>query len=89
LPARDLTMSLAWALYAVLLLAAGMWRKHPAMRKVSLALLLVTCGKVFLYDLSHLADLYRVVSLVGLAMSLILVSYTYQRFVFAREEPAS
>jgi uncharacterized membrane protein len=44
----------------------------------------VTIGKVFLYDLGELRDLYRVVSLVGLAVSLLLVSLLYQRFVFRR-----
>lgn len=81
-PARDLTLSVAWALYALVLLAVGVWRTSTGLRALSLALVLVTCGKVFLYDLSHLADLYRVASLAGLALSLILVSLAYQRFVF-------
>jgi uncharacterized membrane protein len=51
---------------------------------VSLAFLLLTIGKVFLHDLGELEDLYRVASLVGLALSLILVSLTYQRFVFRK-----
>jgi uncharacterized membrane protein len=82
LPARDLTLSIAWAVYALGLLALGMWRESTALRATSLALVLITAGKVFLYDLAHLADLYRVASLVGLALSLILISIAYQRFVF-------
>jgi uncharacterized membrane protein len=84
LPARDLTLSLAWALYALALLGAGMARRSAALRWVSLSAIIATIGKVFLYDLSHLHDLYRVMSLVGLALSLILVSALYQRFVFGR-----
>src|SRR6185503_13303986 len=84
LPARDLTLSLAWAIYALVLLAVGMVRGSAALRWTSLALIIVTIGKVFLYDLSHLHDLYRVVSLVGLAFSLILISLAYQRFVFGK-----
>ena len=49
-----------------------------------MSVVLVTAGKVFLYDLSHLHDLYRVASLVGLALSLMLISLAYQRFVFRR-----
>ncbi len=86
LPARDLTLSLAWAIYALLLLGVGMARRSAALRWTSLALIIVTIGKVFLYDLSHLRDLYRVVSLVGLAFSLILISLLYQRFVFGKRE---
>ncbi len=84
MPARDLTLSLAWALYALLLLAIGMARRSQGLRWISLAFLVITIGKVFLYDLGELRDLYRVASLLGLAASLILVSLAYQRFVFGR-----
>jgi Predicted membrane protein (DUF2339) len=84
LPARDLTTSIAWALYALLLLGIGMARKNGALRWVSLALVVVTIFKVFLYDLGELRDLYRVASLLGLAVSLILISLAYQRFVFRK-----
>ena len=89
MPARDLTLSLAWALYALALLAIGMVRNAAALRWSSLCLIIVTLGKVFLYDLAHLHDLYRVASLVGLAFSLILISLAYQRFVFGKQaQPA-
>jgi uncharacterized membrane protein len=84
MPARDLTLSLAWALYALLLLGIGMARRSQGLRWISLAFLVLTIGKVFLYDLGELKDLYRVASLLGLAISLILVSLAYQRFVFGR-----
>jgi hypothetical protein len=84
LPARDLTLSLAWALYALVLLAVGMIRKSAALRWTSLVLMIITVGKAFLYDLANLEDLYRVASLVGLAFSLILISLAYQRFVFGK-----
>lgn len=82
LAARDLSMSIAWALFALALLGIGLARKSTALRVTSLGLVLVTCGKVFLYDLAHLSDLYRVASLAGLAVSLIVISFVYQRFVF-------
>ena len=85
LPARDLTLSLSWALYSLGLLVAGVRAKSRGLRGLSLALSLVTVGKVFLYDLGALTDLYRVGSLLGLAVSLILISFAYQRFVFRRE----
>ena len=86
LPARDLTLSLAWALYALILLGVGMRRRSSGLRWISLAFLVVTIGKVFLYDLGELEDLYRVASLVGLAISLLAVSLAYQRFVFGSSE---
>ena len=83
-PARDLTVSIAWAIYALILLGFGMARARIGLRWLSLGFLLVTIAKVFLYDLGELRDLYRVLSLVGLALSLLLVSVLYQRFVFRR-----
>ena len=88
MPARDLATSIAWALYALVLLALGVARTSAALRWTSLALLVVTIAKVFLHDLGELRDLYRVASLVGLAISLFLVSAAYQRFVFRREPSA-
>ena len=84
LPARDLTLSLAWTLYALILLSVGMLLKSVQLRWVSLCFLVLVMAKVFLYDLGELEDLYRVASLVGLAVSLIMVSLGYQRFVFRR-----
>ncbi|MEM9861652.1 MAG: DUF2339 domain-containing protein [Myxococcota bacterium] len=82
MPARDLTLSIAWAAYALVLATIGVARKSRALRYASLTLLLLTCGKVFLYDLGNLSDLYRVASLVGLALTLIVISLGYRRFVF-------
>jgi uncharacterized membrane protein len=82
LPARDLVTSLAWILYALGLLAIAVARDVPPLRWASLGLTTFTIGKVFLHDLGELRDLYRVASLLGLALSLILVSLVYQRFVF-------
>ncbi len=81
-PARDLTLSLSWAIYALVLLGVGVARKSSGLRWTSLVVLIVTIAKVFLYDLGELSDLYRVFSLLGLSVSLILVSLLYQRFVF-------
>ena len=83
-PAQRLTVSIAWGIYALILLGFGMARDSLGLRWISLTFLLVTIGKVFLYDLGALRDLYRVASLVGLAVSLILVSLLYQRFVFRK-----
>ena len=85
--ARDLTLSLAWAVYAVLLLGIGIGRRISALRWTGFGFLLLTLVKVFLYDLGELDDLWRVASLVGLAVSLLAVSAAFHRFtVRLREE---
>ncbi|MFO0578016.1 MAG: DUF2339 domain-containing protein [Polyangia bacterium] len=87
--ARDLTRSVAWGLYAIGLLLVGVRQRSKAQRYFSLAFMLLTILKVFLYDLANVGGLYRALSFLGLAVSLILVSLLYQRFVFPRgESPA-
>ena len=86
--ARDLITSMAWGLYGLVLLGIGMWRQSRALRFVSMGFMLLTIAKVFLYDLSNIHGIYRPLSFLGLAVSLILVSLLYQRFVFRREPPA-
>jgi hypothetical protein len=84
LQARDLATSIAWAVYALVLLGAGTALKASALRWTSLALILLTIAKVFLYDLGELDGMNRVASLGGLAIALLAVSLLYQRFVFRR-----
>jgi uncharacterized membrane protein len=86
---RDLTRSLAWGLYAIVLLVIGMVRKVRPLRLVALGFLLLTVGKVFVYDLGQLTGIYRILSFVALGAALILVSLLYQRFARRDEAVAS
>ena len=52
-------------------------------------MLSLALAKLFLFDLSYLRGLMRVISIAGLASSLVLVSWIYQRLVFnTRNESA-
>jgi uncharacterized membrane protein len=82
---RDLTLSVAWGVYAIALLLIGIVRKLPHLRYVSLGFLVLTVAKVFFNDLANLTGLYRILSFLGLGVFLIAVSLLYQRFVLARE----
>ena len=83
--AQDMTYSLAWGLFALLLLGLGINRRSKMTRAAALAVFFLTIGKVFLHDLWNLGALYRVGSLVGLAIALLAVSFLTQRFVFSKE----
>ena len=79
--------SVAWIVFALVLLALGIrWVSQP-LRYASLAVLLVTVAKVFLYDMSDLTGLFRVASFLGLGLTLIGIGRVYQRYVF-KPEPA-
>ena len=79
---EDLSYTIGWALFSIGLLAAGIVRRLKAVRVCAIALLAVTVIKAFLHDTWKLGGLYRVGSLVGLAVSLALVAVVLQRFVF-------
>ena len=88
--AEDMTYSLAWGLFALVLLGIGLWKNITAARYAGLALLVVTLVKLFLHDLWRLGGLFRIGSLIGLAVVLMVVSFIYQRFLSAqagKEEP--
>ena len=78
---RDMTYSLAWGVFAFVLLVAGIRRRTTAPRYAGLGLLVVTLLKLFLHDIWQLGGLYRIGSLIGLALVLIPVSFLYQRFL--------
>ena len=79
--ARDMTYSIAWALFALGLILVGMRIKQRAARYAGVALLGVTLAKLFLHDLSDLDELYRIGAFVGVAVILIAASFIYQRFL--------
>ena len=81
--ARDMTYSIAWGLYALLLLIIGILRKIPAARYSAIGLLSVTLLKLFLHDLARLGPLYRIGAFIGVAVIAMLASFAYQRFFAA------
>jgi uncharacterized membrane protein len=79
--ARDMTYSIAWALFALGLILVGMRIQQRAARYAGVALLGVTLVKLFLHDLSDLDELYRIGAFVSVALILIAASFIYQRFL--------
>ncbi len=81
---QDLTYTIGWLTFGMLLLAAGIYAGTRAARVTAVVLIAVTTFKCFLYDLASLEGLYRVASFVGLACSLALVSLALQKYVLAK-----
>ncbi len=79
--ARDMSYSIAWALFALLLLIIGIRQTARPVRYASLGLLGVTILKLFLHDLSRLDQLYRIAAFVIVAIIAIFASFLYQRFL--------
>jgi uncharacterized membrane protein len=78
--ARDMSYSIAWALFALVLLCIGIGRRVAPVRYAGIALLVVTLAKLFLHDLSQLDQLPRIGAFVVVAVIAIAASFLYQRF---------
>jgi hypothetical protein len=87
--ARDMSYSIAWALFALLLLIVGIRKRNKAARYASLALLGFVLLKLFFHDLSQLQQLYRIAALIIVAVIAILASFLYQRFLGQTEKPGT
>jgi uncharacterized membrane protein len=85
--ARDMTYSIAWALFALGLLVFGIAKKTPGARYTAMALLCVTLLKLFFHDLAQLGQLYRIGAFVGVAVIAMLASFAYQKFYAAAAKP--
>jgi uncharacterized membrane protein len=72
-------LSTLWSLIGLTGLIVGLRARLPALRTAALVLLLITVAKVFLYDLSTLTSIYRVISFVVLGVLLLAGAFAYQR----------
>lgn len=80
-----------WCIYAAGLVGIGIWRRYALPRLMGMAVFGVVILKVFLYDLSLLEGIWRILSFICLGVILIGVSYLYHLYgdriqAFVRDE---
>ncbi len=78
--AQQLSLSIFWSCYALIVLCVGIWRRARLVRLFAMGLLYLSIFKVFLLDLSFLETPYRIASFFGLGVILLVVSLLYTRF---------
>ena len=74
----QVSVSILWGLIGMAVFLAGLVGWRQGIREAGLGLLILATAKVFLFDLSYLDVAYRVLSLVGLGILLLLGAYAYQ-----------
>lgn len=74
--------SIIWLIYGISLLFFGTFYNNKMIRIASLIVIIITIGKVFLYDAAALEGLYRVFSFLGLGLCLLALSWFYSKFIF-------
>jgi uncharacterized membrane protein len=77
--ARQLTLSITWSLYALALVAIGIWRNYRPVRLFAILIFGLTIAKVFLIDIATLDRVYKMFSVMALGVLLLIASYLYQR----------
>jgi len=87
LDAEMWALSGAWMGYGAALMAAGIRLQVRAVRLAALGVIALVAGKVFLLDMAELGGLWRVLSFLGLGLSLIALGAVFRRFVVTRPEP--
>jgi uncharacterized membrane protein len=83
---QDMTYTLAWGFFALALLGLGVTIRSRSSRICAIVLVCITAAKGALHDVWALGSLYRVGAIVGLAFTLLGVSYLTQRFVLRKSE---
>jgi uncharacterized membrane protein len=84
--AREMTYTIAWALFALVMIVIGIAKKIPAARYAAMALLCVTLIKLFFHDLANLGGLYRASAFIGVATIAWGAAFAYQKFFTASDK---
>jgi uncharacterized membrane protein len=77
--ARQLSLSVIWAIYGGVMLTVGIIRRNRLLRVMALVLIGITIAKVFIFDLASLERIYRVIAFIVLGIILLAGSFLYQR----------
>ena len=75
-----LGLSILWGIYALLLIALGIWKRRSHIRIAAIVLFGVTLVKLFFYDIAHLDTIARTVVFVSLGVLLLLISFLYNKY---------
>lgn len=76
----QLILSGGWLIYSVLAMFVGIVKRIKPLRYIALVVLGLTVLKVFIFDLSFLDQLGRIISFMGLGIILLLLSFFYQKY---------
>jgi len=77
--ARGFTYSALFMAYGAMLMIVGFLRNSEFVRWQALVLIAATIVKVFIYDVSQLDRVYRILSFIVLGILLLTISFAYQR----------
>jgi uncharacterized membrane protein len=77
--ARQMMLSASWVSYAAILVVLGMQKRYAPIRYFAIVLFGVALLKVFFVDLETLGGVYRIAGFMVVGLTLLVVSFLYQR----------
>lgn len=81
-------VTIAWGIYAILLLLAGLRLGIDQLLMVAMGTLLLVVGKLFLVDLARLEAIWRILLFLGFGGIFLVLSYFYQS-LWKKQTPSS
>ncbi|MBC8042595.1 MAG: DUF2339 domain-containing protein, partial [Rhizobacter sp.] len=72
--------SILWGVYALLLIAIGLWKRIKLVRLAAIALFAFTLLKLALFDIADLETGSKIIVFIALGVLLLVISFLYQRF---------
>ena len=78
--ATKLGLSILWGIYALMLVIIGIGWNRKHLRIAAICLLAVTLVKLFFYDVSNLDTIPRTILFVSLGLTLLLISFLYNKY---------
>lgn len=75
-----LGLSILWGVFSLILIYFGIIRQKKHLRIASIVLFGITIIKVFLYDISHLSTVSKIVVFISLGVLLLISSFLYNKF---------
>lgn len=75
-----LGLSILWGMYALFLIALGIWKINKPVRIGAIVLFGITLLKLFFYDITHLDTIAKTIVFVSLGILLLIISFLYNKY---------
>ncbi|CAN5182450.1 hypothetical protein BH20ACI2_BH20ACI2_28990 [soil metagenome] len=85
-----LGLSILWAVYAVIMIVAGIAKNKAYLRIAAIVLLAATLVKLFFYDIADLPTIPKTILFVAIGILMLIVGYLYNRYkdlIFKNPDP--
>lgn len=84
--AYKISITILWASYSLMAIALGIWKKQKFLRLGAIGLFAITLVKLFLYDLSDLTTIHKVIVLMSVGVLLLVASFLYNKYTGVIQE---